>query len=172
MEEGFCDRHWELVESQVVKPFRRYKAMRNNSMPDLCDLAGTPSPAHAAERQFAYNKWFIRPEQRLKRKPVGLRSSLQLHPGISPHPAAPLFYESLYSLDELSLRPPEETREKEAALRRICADGQNLKLLATFRKYPPSHAAASSSTPNACPPSSTTSSISSAGTTCRPVIGS
>jgi hypothetical protein len=62
----------------VVKPFRRYKAMRNNSMPDLTDLL-PHSPAHA-ERQFIYNKWFIKPDQRLKRKPLAIRSSLQSHP--------------------------------------------------------------------------------------------
>lgn len=102
--------------------------MRNNSMPDLTELNAHQPPQ--AERQFVYNKWFIRPEQRLKKKPAQIRASLEE----SPHPSTPYFYESLYSLDELTHRPPKETQEKEAALRRICADGQNLKLLATFRK--------------------------------------
>lgn len=73
--EGLCGRRWEVDESRVVKPFRRYKTMRNNSMPDLTDL-NIPHQPHA-ERQFIYNKWFIKPDQRLKRKPIQLRASLQ-----------------------------------------------------------------------------------------------
>lgn len=53
----------------------------------------------------------------------------------SPHTAPSYFYESLYTYDAQSSRPARESEEKEAALRVICADGQNLKLLATFRKY-------------------------------------
>lgn len=83
MEEISPENRWPLDESRVVKPFKRYKAMRNNSMPDLHEHS-PPNKPHA-ERQFIYNKWFIQPEERLKLKPQGHRSSLQLDPS-TPHP--------------------------------------------------------------------------------------
>jgi hypothetical protein len=73
MDQPIFGHHWQLDENKVIKPFRRYKAMRNNSMPDLTEL----SPSHA-QQPFIYNKWFIKPEERLKRTPKDLRSSFQL----------------------------------------------------------------------------------------------
>ena len=95
-------------------------------MPDLRELHIRVPPN--AERQLIYNKWFIKPEQRLTKKPFSHRPNNQLTPN------APFFYEALYSHQELSYRPSRESEQKETALRRICADGQNLKLLAIFRK--------------------------------------
>lgn len=63
--------YWQLDQADVILPFKRYKAMRNNSMPDLTELKH-PSPR--AEGKFHYNKWFIKPEERLKTKIVTQRS--------------------------------------------------------------------------------------------------
>jgi hypothetical protein len=70
----------------VVKPFKRYKAMRNNSMPDLTELHPRLPTHTRAERQFAYNKWFIKPEQRLARKPITRLPNTPLAPN------GPCFY--------------------------------------------------------------------------------
>lgn len=68
--------------------------MRNNSMPDLTELKH-PSPR--AEGKFHYNKWFIKPEERLKTKIVTQRSELQLEPCNSKeNVGGRYFYESLY----------------------------------------------------------------------------
>jgi hypothetical protein len=60
-------------------------------MPDLTELHSHP-PAHA-ERQFTYNKWFIKPELRLTRKPISQRNNNTLAHN------TPLSYEALYSHD-------------------------------------------------------------------------
>jgi hypothetical protein len=68
--------NWRGDNSDAISPFRRYKAMRNKSMPDLTELRSS-SPTRA-EGRFQYNKWYIKPEQRLKKKLVTQRSSFEL----------------------------------------------------------------------------------------------
>lgn len=58
---------WEVDESAVVTPWRNYKvfkSQRNKSMPDMKELYTIST--HRPKPKLKYNKWFIKPELRLK----------------------------------------------------------------------------------------------------------
>ena len=53
---------WMVEEPPVITPYRVYKHMKNRSLPDL---QHSPSPPKV-NPHLRYNKWYIKPTQRLK----------------------------------------------------------------------------------------------------------